>query len=248
MSKLTEVGVCILKVAFYFTMSQKENCEAKKDRRKVPKDVFVPRKNLIGKKIGRLTVLDFHHKQNRVYYYTCKCDCGNVCVKKSNYLLNRKTYPHPSCGCWHRELYIAASSTHKMTKTPEYKSWQEMRYRCLNPDNPQYFRYGGRGITVCDRWKDSFENFVADMGERPSNQHSIDRIDNNKGYSPENCRWATRKEQCNNRRSNINLTYKGETKTLKQWCELYNMKYSLVQQAYYRGHSIDYIIKKYSQI
>lgn len=103
-----------------------------------------------------------------------------------------------------------------------------MKLRCTNPNNHAYKDYGGRGIKVCDRWINSFENFLADMGERPSKEYSIDRIDVNGNYCPENCRWATRTEQCNNRRSNIRIEYKGETHTLKEWCDIYDMKYALV--------------------
>lgn len=102
-------------------------------------------------------------------------------------------------------------------RTPEYSSWESMKGRCLNPRSPSYPKYGGRGITVCDRWVSSFENFLADMGKRPSLSHSLERMDNLKGYDPDNCRWATRTEQQNNRRVNARLTCNGETLTLAQW-------------------------------
>lgn len=107
---------------------------------------------------------------------------------------------------------------HGMTRMAEYRVWVIMRSRCQNPAVPCYPRYGGRGITVCERWE-RFSNFIADMGPRPSNRHSIDRIDNDGPYSPENCRWATTKEQCRNQRRNRLITYMGTTAPLAWWAE-----------------------------
>lgn len=206
---------------------------------------FKPKTNPIGKRYGRLLVTSFSHKKGRTYYYNCLCDCGNQLVKTAAYLFNPNKNPHQSCGCWHKEINIQNASSHKLSKTPTYKSWCEMKARCYNKNNASYFRYGGRGIKVCDRWLNSFENFYADMGEKPEKM-SLDRIDNNGNYSPENCRWADVKTQCNNRRSNLLFTYKGETKTLKQWCEEYNMKYPNVQSAYYAGYTnIEVLISIY---
>lgn len=194
---------------------------------KISKSDFIPRIDLRGKQIGRLYVIDFHHKSKRTYYYECKCDCGNVCIKSSAYLLSRKYAPHPSCGCWHRELSIASSTKHSHghRNNRTYKTWVEMKMRCLNPTNHAYKDYGARGITVCDRWNNSFEEFLSDMGERPHGK-SLDRIDNNKGYCPENCRWATPKEQCNNRRSNFLMTLNGETKSLTEWGRYLDIPYA----------------------
>lgn len=112
-------------------------------------------------------------------------------------------------------------TTHGATKggltPPEYRSWQSMKDRCLRPNNEGYKWYGGRGITVCDRWLESFENFLADMGPKPSPQHTLDRKENNGNYDPDNCRWATKKEQAANRRSNRMITYKGETLMISEW-------------------------------
>jgi hypothetical protein len=102
-------------------------------------------------------------------------------------------------------------------KSPIYRIWRNMKTRCLNPNNKAYKDYGGRGITICDRWMDSFENFLADMGHRPSALHSLDRKDNNLGYSPDNCEWATRIRQSNNRRSNVFILHEGKSQTMADW-------------------------------
>jgi len=112
-----------------------------------------------------------------------------------------------------------AKTTHGMTRTPEYRSWLDMKARCFNPNHKNYLDYGGRGITVCDRWKNSFQNFLADMGSRPTAKHSLDRIDNNADYSPENCKWSTKAEQVNNRRSNHLITIGCVTLTIAQWAK-----------------------------
>lgn len=119
----------------------------------------------------------------------------------------------------------------KGTRTPTvmYRCWVHIRTRCFNPNTPDWPRYGGRGITMCDRWYESFEAFCEDMGERPDG-HSIDRIDNHGNYSPENCRWVVKKEQCRNRRSNKVLEYKGESRSLAEWAETLNLPYDVVKQ------------------
>jgi hypothetical protein len=111
-------------------------------------------------------------------------------------------------------------------KTAEYTAWCNLKKRCLDSKHPQYKHYGGRGITVCDRWKNSFENFFEDMGKRPTKKHSIDRIDNNGNYEPNNCKWATTKEQSKNRRNNRNYSYNGETKNISEWALYFKVSHS----------------------
>ena len=206
---------------------------------------FKPRTNPIGKRYGRLLITGFSHKVGRLYYYNCLCDCGKEVVKSSTYLFHPQTFPHQSCGCWHREVNIKVSQTHKMSKTPTYKTWCEIKHRCYNPNCSQYKNYGARGIKMCDRWFYSYENFLDDMGERPEGM-SIDRIDVNGNYEPFNCRWANSETQCNNRRNNIYIEYNGETKTLKQWCDIFEMDYQNIKGAYHRGqHSFGWLVEKY---
>lgn len=116
-------------------------------------------------------------------------------------------------------------TTHGYSKTPEYKAWKNMKGRCLNTNDKRYECWGGRGITICQNWVTSFEAFLKDMGKKPSSYHSLDRIDNNKGYCPENCRWATTLEQIINRRCSIKVTYNGMTKTLSEWCRELKVPY-----------------------
>jgi hypothetical protein len=110
-------------------------------------------------------------------------------------------------------------STHRMTKSGEYKSWQGMKTRCMSPTDPGYPNYGGRGISVCEEWRDSFEQFLSDMGPKPTPQHTLDRINNAGNYEPGNCRWASPRTQGRNRRSNHLLTHNGQTKPLVEWAE-----------------------------
>lgn len=133
---------------------------------------------------------------------------------------------------------MTGKPVHGLSYTPEYRAWQQMRLRCLDPQHRAYPRYGGRGITICDRWKDSPENFVADMGPRPSPRHEIDRVDNDRGYEPDNCRWATRKTNSRNRRSNRMLTHRGETLALAEWCERLNIPRDTVRKRLESGWTV----------
>lgn len=177
-------------------------------------------------KFNRLTVIDFAGRTTNGsirYYWRCKCDCGNETVVLE---YNIKTGHIKSCGCLQKNpVHI---STHNMSKSPEYSAWKGMKRRCYNTKFKEYKNYGKRGIKVCDRWLESFENFYADMGPRPSKGYSIDRVDNDKGYSKENCRWATNKLQSNNKRNTHFLTYNGETKTFSEWGHLFNISASVL--------------------
>lgn len=174
-------------------------------------------RDLAGQKFNRLTVLSIVGRDSRGRAtWLCRCECGNTVVARSYKLVSGKT---KSCGCRHKEAAREngkASGTHGMHLEPEYSAWHSMKGRCLNPNHHDFHNYGGRGITVCERWL-KFENFYADMGKRPEGK-SLDRFPNNDGnYEPGNCRWATPKEQSNNRRSNVFIEFGAVRKTKTEW-------------------------------
>jgi hypothetical protein len=173
--------------------------------------------DLTGRRFGRLTVI------HRVYSsyaarptWFCQCDCGNSKIVRG---ANLKTGSVASCGCLVKERIISMNTTHGLSHVPEYNVWTGMIKRCHVPSNKDYPRYGGRGITVCDRWKESFEDFYLDMGPRPSAEHSIEREDNSKGYGPGNCKWATPVEQTRNRSITKWVEHNGRKITISQLAE-----------------------------
>ena len=148
--------------------------------------------------------------------WECLCECGTTFVTTGTSLTKGKTR---SCGCLHKELLIIRNTTHDCSGTPEFIVWVNMRRRCEDPSLPAWQRYGGKGITVCDRWQNNFAAFLADMGERPSPGHTIDRIDGAKGYSPENCRWADTIVQNQNRSITRLHSFEGREDTLTRWAK-----------------------------
>ena len=157
----------------------------------------------IGEKYNKLTLIKRTGiiKSGQKYYKTglFQCDCGNEKIVMSKELLNGHT---KSCGCLQCEIASDSNTTHGMTDTFEYNCWSDMIKRCKNSNSSTYHDYGGRGITICDRWRHSFENFYEDMGNRPEGM-TIDRRDNDGNYEPGNCRWATKEEQDYNKRSTL---------------------------------------------
>jgi hypothetical protein len=197
-------------------------------------------KDLDGCEFGRLKVIGFAGYEHELTYWFCKCECGKLIRVRGGSLKMGHT---TSCGCYLKELNSCLSTTHGHarfgTNTSTYRSWRAMINRCTNEKLDNFNNYGGRGITVCNRWLKSFENFLADMGEKPSKKHSIDRIDVNSNYSPVNCRWATQKEQSNNRRSNILITYNGTTQTAAQWADELGVKRQLLYRRLWNGWDIE---------
>ncbi len=208
----------------------------------------MPKKlNLTGKRFGRLVVLSEAEKNNGRVRYKCLCDCGTEVITESSYLVQGKK---KSCGCLRKEVTIARSkarySETSKRNTKLYHRYHSMYQRCTNPNNPSWHNYGGRGITMCDRWLSSYDNFLADMGEPPTEKHTLERIDNNLGYSPENCMWADRKTQLRNQRRSIIITWNGITRHAKDWCEMYSIPYQRLTKEYRRG-GIDGATKFVSQ-
>lgn len=180
--------------------------------------------DLTGQRFNQWTVLGFSHIVGTAYHWNCRCDCGKEKAVNSQSL---KSGDSRSCGCHRDRLASARALKHGLTNTPEHATWRSMRSRCTDSKVPNFKDYGGRGISVCERW-DSFENFLADMGPRPSNKHSIDRKDNNGNYEPGNCRWATRQEQAENKRSSIMVRLLGREQTVIAWCREFAIKHSSV--------------------
>lgn len=177
---------------------------------------------LIGKKVGRLTVIERGESRYRKgREWVCRCECGNTKILLAKYLTTAKV---KSCGCGAGGMDLGVKkrkAPNGAWLSPLYKTWANMLHRCdpLKSERPKYVPLG-----MCDRWR-NFDNFVTDMGDRPTLKHSIDRIDNSKGYSPDNCRWSTNKEQCNNKSNNHLLEFNGEIKTMTQWAEQYGIPF-----------------------
>lgn len=174
--------------------------------------------NWPGQRFGRLLVVSRapNHKQPNGRQRTALnviCDCGKAPIVQGGSLTSGNT---KSCGCLRSEMWTETITTHGKSNTATYKVWCGIRKRCFNPADQAFDNYGGRGITLCARWQ-TFENFLADMGERPFKAAQIDRQDNNGNYEPGNCKWSTASEQARNRRNNIMITINGETKCLLDW-------------------------------
>jgi hypothetical protein len=180
--------------------------------------------DLTGLVFGRLTVVGYSHSQKWSRYWLCKCECGNSHTTKTKYLTNGDT---KSCGCKFGIKHGFASR--KLGRPREYSIWKDMKKRCRNKSSKNYRIYGGRGITVCDRWETSYINFISDMGPSPSKNHSIDRIDVNGNYEPGNCKWSTVKEQSLNKTNTLMATIKGVSKPVREWCIEYGINYELVR-------------------
>jgi hypothetical protein len=183
------------------------------------------RKDLAGKIFGRWRVQHLsHYNPHGEAYWVCICACGTVRTVRGSMLNSGDTQ---SCGCYRSECIRNRQTKHEMCFTAEYRAWSSMLSRCSDSNVPCWVSYGGRGITVCEEWK-SFENFYRDMGPKPSKDHSLDRIDNNGPYCKENCRWATRKEQQNNLRSNRLVEFNNETLTAAQWAAKIGIAYHVL--------------------
>ncbi len=195
----------------------------------------------ISVRYGRLTVLREVKSQRRSLL--CLCDCGVEKVIRLSTLVSGST---KSCGCLKHEKAVEAGKTLNLnhgelrgrTASPEYKAWQHIKERCFKSSCSEFKNYGARGITICPRWVDLFTNFLDDVGRRPSPQHSIDRIDNTKGYEPGNCRWATPSQQSNNRRSTHILELDGISLTRREWSDRTGVSYDAIVNRLKSGWSV----------
>lgn len=191
-----------------------------------------------GQRFGRLTVVAQATRADGRQAVVCRCDCGNERTIRVSFLLSGNTQ---SCGCLRGRSTAVPSKhgRHGLSSKPEYSVWKIMKSRCLNPNDHSYAEYGARGIHVSQSWSASFRTFYADMGPRPSSSHSIERIDNNGDYCKENCKWATRDEQSNNKRDSHFLTYGGETLTIDQWAKRKGMRFHTLQTRIGNGWTVE---------
>lgn len=197
--------------------------------------------DLTGNVYGRLTVIYLQPRINGRIIWLCKCSCGKECSVRAS---NLKKGTSQSCGCLQKEATSKSRMTHgdkiNRKQSKEYTVWCNIRARCKETKNPLY---GGRGIEVCDRWINSFDAFLEDMGRAPSPNHSIDRKNNDGNYEPGNCRWANDFEQANNTRKNRLIEYKGEIKTISIWCRELNFPIHLAYQRANKGWYGDQIFE-----
>lgn len=201
--------------------------------------IMAKKMDIVGLRFGKLTVLDYAYSKNCRTYWKCKCDCGNEKIALGKNLMNKNIL---SCGCMKGK-----HTKHNLSETPLYNVWEKIKIRCYNKNSTVYKNYGGRGIIVCDDWRNNFQAFydwaIANGYKEeklPSgrNKYQIDRIDVNGNYEPLNCRWVTPKEQQRNRRNNKIIDYKGEKKTFAEICEENNLDYNFVANRLRRGKSI----------
>lgn len=205
--------------------------------------------DITGKVFGRLTVLSRQDIEPKRTHWKCLCECGKIAVVCG---ARMRAGVSSSCGCLSREVRARngrRNKTHGMTKSPEYRAWFDMKDRCYNPKISNFADYGGRGIMVWLAWIKSFEQFYKDMGPRPSPEHSLDRIDNDGGYEPINCRWATREEQANNKRTTDLHFYQDTWMSLSQiahltgiqqptlWSRLYRMNLTIDEAIAWKSHT-----------
>lgn len=191
-------------------------------------------KDFTGERFGMLVAAKMIGQRlpRQDYVWTFNCDCGG---SLDAYVFEARRRQH--CGCKTPELLAVRNVTHGQTGHKLYKVWAAMKDRCRNPNNTHYRHYGGRGISVCERWND-FALFLADMGEQPEGG-TVERVDNSLGYCPENCIWATRKSQMRNRRVNVLFAYQGESKCLAEWSEVVGINQNTLRERLRRGWDIE---------
>lgn len=194
-------------------------------------------KDITGIKFNFITPIRCVGSAHKQRMWECRCDCGNVFVISASLIITGHT---KSCGCWKRSLASKRLRTHGQTTTRLHRIWSGMKSRCNNPHVKDYSYYGGRGIKVCDEWLKSFESF-RDWSNKNgySDTLTLDRINTDKNYSPNNCRWVDRITQCRNKRANVNLTLYGITKTIVEWSEICSLDRHTIRHRLDRGWSVE---------
>ena len=187
---------------------------------------------------GRLTVVKYEFSKNHKRYWLCKCECGNDKYIHTSVLTSGHTI---SCGCYKREnIKNGLRTKHKLRNTRLYRIWANMKTRCYNANDPHYERYGARGISICDEWRNNFKSFYDwAMSNGYEDNLTIDRVNNDGNYEPSNCRWATVKEQNQNKRTVKFLTYNGETKTIPEWTKDLNLGKETIRERIKKGWSTE---------
>lgn len=190
------------------------------------------KQNLIGARFGKwLVISDAPSSKSRHTMWRCRCECGCESFVHSVHLKSGASRGCFNCGV----------VKHGGSGSPEHESWSSMKLRCLNKNHIAYHRYGGRGIDICDRWND-FAEFLKDMGSRPAGC-SLDRIDNNKGYYPDNCKWSSKREQANNTMQNVNVEYKGSKYTISELSDFLGINYRTLYSRLQRGTQLDATVR-----
>ena len=195
-----------------------------------------------GDKFGLLTARAMTYRLSKSgrkrSHWVCDCECGGEAVVDSGNLRNGNTRWCLCCSADHKSKHKTTHGhTQRRAPTKEYRTWQGIKKRILNPNDKRYPDYGGRGLDMSPIWRDSFEAFLDDMGQPPSKRHQIDRIDNDKGYWPENCRWADLYEQGANKRNSVLIEWHGQTKTLSEWCRHTGVAYDTAKRRMYSGQT-----------
>lgn len=211
-------------------------------------------KNIIGNKFGRLTVIkeaDRRGKGGYARYFLCECECGKM---KEIYMGSLTKGKSLSCGCYHKERVIETKTTHgespqsNIGRSDEYKAWSNIKTRCYNVKDKRYPDYGGRGIKMCDRWLHSFENFLADMGRKPTTFHTIGRYpDVNGNYEPNNCRWETQEQQVRCKTNNRWVEYNGFKMIITDWARYFGVTYSSLNARIKNGQPFNEIHQLYQK-
>lgn len=192
-------------------------------------------RDLTGRTFGRLTgIVRVGSDPHGTATWEFLCECGTRVTRTGTEVTRGKTL---SCGCLRRDIAPVMNATHGEWGCAEWQTWSSMRARCENVSHKAYANYGGRGIMVCERWS-SYENFLADMGRRPSPAHSLDRINNGLGYTPDNCRWASRSVQSRNRRTNVLIEHNGESLCLAEWGERLGLTGEAIRRRLRDGWSV----------
>lgn len=206
----------------------------------------LPKKDITGQRFGRLVAISCGERVRGRFAWKCQCDCGNTTNVVTAELINGNT---KSCGCYATDCKSQRKRTHGRSHSRLYNVYDDIKARCYRPNTNHYHLYGGRGITMCSEWLDDFQSFYdwsMANGYDPNAKRgecTIDRIDNNKGYSPDNCRWVSGKVQSRNRRTNHYITFNGETKCIREWAEIYGIDNSKLFYRLKHGYPFEEAIK-----